>query len=302
MVIPVYNKQSEIRRAILSILNQSYSYFELLVVNDGSTDNSLREAQSISDQRIQIFSQANMGVSAARNRGVSEAKYDWVAFIDADDEWDSEFLNSLNSLINEKPNCGMYASSYVIIDSEGRKENPVTQYPVGSKIILSDIFNDFRSFYPFNSSSVIVNKKKLLEFGGFPLSVYEGEDVITWMKIFLSSDIAILNLPLSIYHQEASNRACQKFVDRIEVYPPVSFLLNAIKQGKIPAKFRESVIEYIAKHQIIVAKRNIRQKRNLQAMKFLWSCRYTREQRRDWLRTLLVALISQIIPKFSNIA
>ena len=290
----------EIKRAISSVLNQSYPHFEIIIIDDGSTDNSLQQAQSIVDPRIRIISQDNAGVSTARNRGVAEAQYDWVAFLDADDEWESDFLFNIDLLMNRLPNCGVYASSYRIINFEGRKESPISQYAPGSTIIISDIFSDFRSYYPFNSSSVIVDKSKLIQLGGFPLNVHEGEDVITWIKLFLISQIAIINLPLSVYHQEATNRACYELKDRLEVYPPVNFLINANKQGGIPEKFNTSVIEYIAKHQIVAAKRNIRQRNSYRAIELLWSCRKTNEQKITWLRTFFIAIISIFIPHFSK--
>ena len=96
--MPLYNKQDYILKCVSSILSQTYSQFELIVINDGSTDNSLSEIDKLTDQRLRIISQANAGVSTARNNGVKEARYDYIAFIDADDWWDKNFLEEMKGV------------------------------------------------------------------------------------------------------------------------------------------------------------------------------------------------------------
>jgi len=88
VVIPLYNKERSVKNTIESVLNQTFQDFEVIVVNDGSTDNSLEVVKSFNDERIRIINQKNSGVSSARNRGIKEAKYEWIAFLDADDLWE----------------------------------------------------------------------------------------------------------------------------------------------------------------------------------------------------------------------
>lgn len=90
IVIPLYNKEKSITTTINSVLNQTCGDFELIIVNDGSTDTSLEIVQSIKDERIRIINQKNGGVSSARNQGIIEAKFDWIAFLDADDLWEKD--------------------------------------------------------------------------------------------------------------------------------------------------------------------------------------------------------------------
>ena len=92
VVIPLYNKANYIEKAINSVLNQTFTEFEIIVVNDGSTDESLEKIGHFKDARLKIINQENAGVSTARNNGVKEAKYDYVAFLVADDWWDEHFL------------------------------------------------------------------------------------------------------------------------------------------------------------------------------------------------------------------
>jgi len=118
VIIPLYNKESHIQRAIKSVLAQTYPHFELIIVDDGSTDGSFETASDIQDARIRIIRQENRGVSAARNRGVAEAKYDWVAFLDGDDEWLPDFLMQMYKLCNDFPGYGIYGSANFRLDGK----------------------------------------------------------------------------------------------------------------------------------------------------------------------------------------
>src|SRR5690606_23840427 len=100
------------KTTIESALKQSFSDFEIIIVNDGSTDDSLKIAKSIDDLRLTIFSTENKGVSHARNYGVSKAKSEFIAFLDADDLWEINHLENLHKLINNYPGCGLYATAY----------------------------------------------------------------------------------------------------------------------------------------------------------------------------------------------
>ncbi|MFA6873908.1 MAG: glycosyltransferase family A protein, partial [Bacteroidaceae bacterium] len=115
VIIPLYNKERYIKRAICSVLNQSFGNFEIVVINDGSTDNSASIVESIDDTRIKLINQKNTGVSAARNKGIAESKYDFIAFLDADDEWKENHLAIIASLIEKYPLCGVFATSYYFL-------------------------------------------------------------------------------------------------------------------------------------------------------------------------------------------
>ena len=109
VVIPLYNKADTITRAIQSVLKQTISEWELIVVDNGSTDDGGRHVEAIKDSRIRLIRQENKGVSMARNRGVEEATCDYIAFLDADDEWKPLFLEQSLSLQKEYPECDLYA-------------------------------------------------------------------------------------------------------------------------------------------------------------------------------------------------
>src|SRR5690606_35592492 len=111
-IIPLYNKERHIKSTIESVLAQTFQDFEIIIVNDGSTDNSEALVNSISDPRIKYFKQENKGVSTARNFGIEKSSAKLIAFLDADDYWYPNHLNHLKTLFETFPGCGIYATGY----------------------------------------------------------------------------------------------------------------------------------------------------------------------------------------------
>ena len=108
VVIPLYNKAHTIVNTLTTVMNQTYRNFEVIIVNDGSTDNGVDVIKSnFNDPRIRIINQENAGVSAARNRGVKEAKGDWIAFLDGDDEWMPQYLETMTNALNQHPQANL---------------------------------------------------------------------------------------------------------------------------------------------------------------------------------------------------
>ena len=103
VIIPLYNKEKQVAHTLESVLSQTFQRFEIVVVNDGSTDNSVAEVEKIGDSRIRLIHQKNGGVSAARNRGIEDSKYELLAFLDADDEWKPEYLEAQYNLFEKYP-------------------------------------------------------------------------------------------------------------------------------------------------------------------------------------------------------
>jgi len=107
VIIPLFNKEVYIKKCIQSVLAQTYSNFELIIVNDGSTDGSLLKVLEFVDSRISFLTQENSGVSIARNNGVSVSKHDYIAFLDADDWWEPTFLEEMKALVETFPDAGI---------------------------------------------------------------------------------------------------------------------------------------------------------------------------------------------------
>ena len=118
VVIPLYNKEKQIKRTLQSVLTQTFQDFEIVIVNDGSTDNSTIEVEKIKDSRIRLIHQENAGVSAARNKGIEEAKYELIALLDADDEWKNKYLEVQYDLYKKYPKCDIFACNYEFVNEK----------------------------------------------------------------------------------------------------------------------------------------------------------------------------------------
>lgn len=202
ILMPLFNKEPEVKRAIESVLTQTVSDFELIVVNDGSVDNGPEIVRNINDPRIRLFDQENAGVSAARNRGIKEAKSDLIAFLDADDEWKPTFLETIFSLKNKLPTCKVFATSYIYREVNGTHRLPVIKgipSPPWEGILKNYFDVAIKSDPPLWTSAVAVNKEAINEVGLFPVGIHSGEDLLTWAKLALRYDIAYSTTPESVF-------------------------------------------------------------------------------------------------------
>lgn len=211
VVIPLYNKSNHITRAIKSVLNQTYSNFEIIVINDGSTDDSLEKAESIEDDRIRIIDQKNAGVSVARNNGVLASKNDYIAFLDADDEWKNDYLETIAKLIEKFPEASIYGTGY-----ERQVHTKKSVFILNSLLekgwegVLSDYFKYSINNHVLLTSFTTVSKKAFLETNYFTPGMTRGEDIKLWATIALSYDVAYSNTIRGIYYEDGSNRASTK--------------------------------------------------------------------------------------------
>ena len=213
VIIPLYNKAPYIRKALESIFAQTYTDYELIVVDDGSSDDSLVIAkQCITDRcavdrhdgcrsalPVEIIEQANSGVSAARNNGVAASKGEYVAFLDADDWWEPTFLEKMAQLIADYPEAGLYASNYIYY-KPGKTHIAVSNIETG-------YFNYPKSYYeggamPIWTGAIMIPRRVMDEMGGFPVGIKLGEDFLLWAKIAMQYKVAFLNEPLAWYNND----------------------------------------------------------------------------------------------------
>lgn len=202
IVIPLYNKESSIATALNSVLAQTYQDFEVVVVDDGSTDGGVAIVKQYTDSRIRIIRQENAGVSAARNKGIAEARGEYVAFLDADDEWMPEFLEEIVTLQNEFPACRAQATNYILYSYGVKSPMILRKIPFkGERGVLSNYFEVAScSHPPVWTSAVCIERKLLQEIGGFPIDVKVGEDLLVWSQIALQTHWAYSMKALAQYN------------------------------------------------------------------------------------------------------
>lgn len=210
IVIPLYNKARYIEKAIESVLRQTFQDFELIIVNDGSTDDSLEKAAGFDDNRLKIIDQTNAGVSTARNNGVKQARFEYVAFLDADDWWDERFLEEMKILITQFPEAGLYGSSYFIVRN-GMKTPAQVGVAADFDAGYIDYFGVYaRTFWvPINCSFVVVKKSVFEQENGFRSHLKFGEDLDLWIRIALTHKVGYVNKHVAYSNQDAetANRA-----------------------------------------------------------------------------------------------
>lgn len=204
VIMPLYNKAPYVRKAVESVVRQSYPNWELVVVDDKSTDGSAGVVETIADERIRLVRlEKNGGVGAARNRGVAESHASWICFLDADDWWESTFLEELAGLIERHPAAGIYGTGYWIVKNgkrrlapigveEGFEEGEINYCRVYAKTLCM----------PLTSISVSMPRTVFDEAGGFPAGIKLGEDFMLWIRIALKHKVVLLNKPLSNYNQD----------------------------------------------------------------------------------------------------
>ena len=291
VVIPLYNKERHIARAIRSVLSQTWGDFELVVVDDGSTDGGAEIVDAMADQRIRLVRQANAGASAARNRGIAVARAEMVAFLDADDEWLPEHLETIERLADKYPGCGAYAAAYAVVAPDGKRWNHVTQ-GIPAPPWEGMIPNYFRSAasFPVWTSAVAVPKRVFDIVGLFPVGVEIGEDLDMWCRIALRYPICFNSQVSAVYHKEAENRACM-LSRQLNEHSVVRVVRRALRTGLIPPELQQDAYEFIASNQIVVAGRNILDGDPRHARLLLRSCRGTRRHAHAWRRLMLQTML-----------
>lgn len=203
IVIPLYNKERSIAKTLDCVLGQTWQDFEVVVVDDGSTDRSAEVVKRCTDPRIRLISQKNAGVSAARNRGIAEARGEWVALLDADDEWEPDYLATQAALATAYPDCSVCATNYVFVSDDGSRRNTILhKLPFDSED--GELTNYFEvaacSHPPIWTSATMARKEAFEAVGGFPLGVKSGEDLITWSRLACRYRIAYSKKAYALYN------------------------------------------------------------------------------------------------------
>lgn len=208
IIVPLYNKAPYVRKALESIISQTIKDWECIIVDDGSTDNSLEVVNEyIRDvlcvmcdvcKNVRVIQQKNAGVAAARNNGVKASKGEYVCFLDADDWWEPTFLEEMDKLIKEYPDAGIYASNYIY-------------YKPGKTHVALSLLRGYmdypKAYYegssmPVWTGATCMPRKVFNEMGGFPLGIKLGEDFLLWAKTSLHYPVAFSEKPLAYYNND----------------------------------------------------------------------------------------------------
>lgn len=205
IILPLFNKEETISKTLESIFSQDFTNFELIIVNDGSTDNSLAIVKGFNDPRVVIITQDNAGVSAARNRGAAMAKFAHLAFIDGDDSWHHNYLSKHKYMIDHFPDAVIYCmGGYNKDNSTGKITMRVAKQYFNR---ISEV-NFFKNPHVFLHTSAIVLKSTVFfKVGGFPLGMRKNEDFALFFSCAFLGKCIYCGVPLSNYHFNVKHQA-----------------------------------------------------------------------------------------------
>jgi glycosyltransferase involved in cell wall biosynthesis len=256
VVIPLFNKEKYIERALVSVLNQTFQDYEIILVDDGSTDSSVVEAKKIRDPRIRLILQQNLGASVARNVGVMHSNSDIIAFLDADDEWISSYLSFMCALIEKYPEAGAFILDYDRIIAPKKKKRKDKKITDG---IISNYFKKcLKGRVPITSSSIAIRKEIFCKLNGFKKGAYWGEDQDLWARLALNSHIAFSTFKGTMIHDTSD--PISQIKKRTEITSEHPLLVSyplLINDGKISEDIRNDFFEYLAKLRISSAFQNL---------------------------------------------
>lgn len=204
VIIPLYNKAPYVHKTVESVLGQTFDDYELIIIDNGSNDGSSEIVAGFTDPRIRtIRIDENVGVSNARNKGVSLSTSTYITFLDADDWWEPTFLEEMSGLIERHPDAGIYGTGYWIVKN-GKKRLA----PIGVEEGFTEGIINYCKVYaktlcmPLTSITVAIPRTVFNETVGFKPHLKLGEDFDLWIRIAMKHKVAFLNKPLANYNQD----------------------------------------------------------------------------------------------------
>lgn len=219
IIIPLYNKAASFGKTILSLQQQDYGEFEVIIVDDGSKDNSLEIARSIDDPRFHVYAKENEGVSIARNYGVQYAKNEFVIFLDADDELSPSFLKKMKSAIEKYPEESFFSASYALSDN-GNVEY-IRYYEGMEPVVIKDYCKTFleKRTALCCVGSTCVRKSELVAAGMFSPGVKRGEDHDLWLRLACKHSLVYVPEPYLQYNLDSCNNSRGKYGSHKNSFP-----------------------------------------------------------------------------------
>ena len=236
VIIPVYNGEKTIQETVESVLNQTFTDFELIIINADSTDATLSIVSQIKDERIKVFSYPKANVAVNRNRGIKHAAGDYLSFIDADDLWTSDKLAAQHKALQENPQAGVAYSWTDYIDES-------SQYlKSGRRVKASDdAFSKLLLFnFLENGSNPLIRKSTLEKVGGFDELLPAAQDIDMWLRLAANYKFICVEKPQILYRTSANSMstnvkrleaASLKVIERSFSYPKAEKLQHLKKKS-----------------------------------------------------------------------
>jgi glycosyltransferase involved in cell wall biosynthesis len=285
VVIPLFNKEPYIKRAIDSVLSQIFQDFEVIVVDDGSTDGGAGVGKGFKDLRVKLVHQENEGASAARNRGIEQAQGELIAFLDADDAWKPGFLKEIVDLRRRFPKAGAYATAWEMVCDDGKIIRPEFRFlQPQEQQGLMNFFVEGALRIGIISSAVAVPKSVLQRFGGFRVGETRSEDRDLWLKIAIHYPIAWSNECLAVYYTDTVDRSIIKTGRLFSPREPAlsRTAREAMQSGNLTPSQINQLRELVAIDQMLAARHYLLQGAKKEALQLLAYARGTVRYQQEW--------------------
>jgi len=294
VVIPLYNKARFIASTVASALDQSLPPLEVIVVDDGSSDGSLRALSDFRDPRLRLVRQSNAGVSAARNLGIELARGDWVALLDADDAYHPQFLAALARAHALCPQADMLGTRFrLVLEPTGV---PFAPWPVPQGFCEVELIDDLRLRWmknaPLCSSSVAIRTTRLLAMQPrFIEGESWGEDLDMWFRVADQTPVALVNAPYSTVRRDVPGSLTAHYRRRFA--PFLARMQTHALDGTLPPNRRASALWFVAQQQVTLAREALAAGERGQALAWLFKARHGLCSRR-WQLTLAMTLLMPV--------
>lgn len=259
VIVPLYNKVKEIERSLHSILNQTINEFELIIIDGGSTDGSLEAIKPyLGDSRIQLIQQKTKGLPAARNEAILQTTGDLIAFLDADDEWHPDFLETIIHLYNTYPGAGIYATAYERCAITHSKPSPLKGITKPWEGYLDSWFKVYveSGHPPFCPCCVALHRNVFSKVGYFNPESRMSEDLEMWVKVAYHCPIVFTTEIHARYHLFADNKMSLDYYP-IEKLPPVVCLESISHEGLMKHRNYSDILLTIEYMNLVAAYLNI---------------------------------------------
>ena len=237
VVIPLYNKAEYISRTLKSVLAQSFQNFEVIVVDDGSRDDSLKIARQTDSDKVRVIAQENQGTAVARNTGIQHASGEYIAFLDADDEWKSNYLETIDILTEKYPQSDVFVTAYRVV--MGKNKYNYSSRLTPDEGCLESYWMTFQYPYDFVwTSATVIRKSTVLKAGCFKPGERIGQDLDLWARVArINPRVAYSSAVCVDYNRNAGQNARK----REKIAYAKAFLQDLEEEMKNPEHSREEL-------------------------------------------------------------
>ncbi len=299
IVIPAYNASRFIRKAVDSVLKQSYGDFEIVVVNDGSKDSTLQVLSEISDHRLRVISQLNQGVSVARNTGIQNATGDYICFLDADDQYMADYLQYLSQAMHDFPHFPFFVTRYCIRTTDGTTRE-VNQPATGRVWQIEDVpAENIKLQYGelMCTGCVCIRRDMFSLYGLFEPGIKLGEDSDMWTRIYLRTGIVYIDKVTLQVNRDGSEAT--KEYQRYFNPDPLGRMPGFLADTTIPSGVKESLMREYERKKLSVVRSYIYIGDKKQARKWMSQIDRSLLPRRRVMITEACLLIPSCIIRFA---